>query len=445
MYLADDTRDSTPVALKLPRLEVLLDDQKRKRFRVEADIIRQLEHPGIVRIRKSGVDDTLPYTACDWCTGPDLAVYMDELRARNTLPPWQESVRLMLKVCQAIKFAHENGITHRDIKPANILLDRIIPGKDADGDQGLNQFAPRITDFGLARLADATPLATSTRTGVVMGTPAYMAPERILAGLAVEQETIQQAVSPATDIYSLGAVLFELLCGAPPASSQSWLELIRNENRTTDDSLQWTASVPAPVKKVVAACLRGNPETRYSSVAQLEADLLRLHDGQPPIGRPIRLPQRFNQWFRSKSWFAMAGWFAIVSQAIIASWLITADIFKVSFGLLTSAEYFELLPQLMLIAATNSLSVIVCGWLCLRRWAWAPCIGLLLAGWNLWSPLKALFGEPFIFENIYNSSSPYMQFSIHLVIAFVTAIQLLLFGTAVIERLLDFRSKRNCR
>lgn len=430
VYLADDTKNKCPVALKLPRLEVLLDEEKRKRFRVEATIIQQLDHPGIVRIQQSGVDDSLPYIACDWCSGPDLAAYLEEFDlAEQGVPKWQESVRLMIQVAQALHFAHEQGITHRDIKPANILLDR--PVEDDDSKHGLDRFNPRITDFGLARLSD--PVATSTRTGVIMGTPAYMSPERVIAGLAAEPAALQHDDSVAADIYSLGAVLFELLSGKPPAGADSWLELIRNEKSTSTSLLNWPRDIPAPLKQVVNCCLRRNPETRYRSAADFESDLTRLLDGKAPLGQPIGMGQGLKLWFAARDWATVAGWFAIISQTIVAIWLIVGDIVKISFGLLSSSQYFNLLPQLITIACTSSLSVILCGWLCTRRFRWAPFLGVALAIWNLRGPLLALFGEPQIFEEIYSANSPYLSFQVHLVIAIVSGCHLLLFGCAAIE------------
>ena len=441
VYLADDIKNNCPVALKLPRLEVLLDAEKRQRFHVEADIIKRLNHDFIVGIQASGVDDSLPFIACDWCTGPDLAAYLEQLRQQGendgNLPSWQESVRLMIKVTNAIQFAHESGITHRDIKPANILLDQVL--SEESESQGLERFIPRVTDFGLARLAD--PVATSTRTGVLLGTPAYMSPERLIAGLAAQSEPPNHDNSVASDIYSLGAVLFELLTGSPPAGSDSWLELIRNENSVSTKELKWTQEIPSSLKNVVGVCLRNNPQARYQSAAELESDLALVIADQKPTGRPITIAEGIGWWFDSKNWALVAGLFVMVSQAILAGWLIVGDLSKVGFGLLTASQYFGLLPQLLLIAATSSLSVIACGWFCMKGFRWAPYIGIAFVAYNFAVPFKAMFGEPQVFEEIYKANSPYLTFLVHLIIALVYVLQIVLFGCAAAEAFKKSRTK----
>jgi len=439
VYLADDVKTNQPVALKLPRIEVLLDKEKRKRFRIEADIIGRLDHHGIVRILRSDVDESaMPYIACDWCTGPDVAAYLDELQASDQgLPSWEESVRLMAKVCDAIHFAYEQGITHRDIKPANVILHRGIEANESA--EGLDRFVPRITDFGLARLAD--PVETTTRTGVVLGTPAYMAPERILAGLSADGETQSHSESVHSDIYSLGAVLFELLTGSPPAKSNSWLELIRNERKSTLSSgLAWPNDVPPALRNITETCLRHHPRIRYRTARDLGDDLRRFLKGDArdaPVGRPIGVAGRFQLWFSSQDWMTAAGWFAIASQTIFAVWMILSDLFKIPFALVTANEYFDLLPMLFLIGLTSSASVIVAGVFCLKRKWWAPYVGAAISAYNLYVPIAALMGNPKMFTKIYRANDPYLSFQLHLVIVITFLPQVVLFGLAIASRFGD--------
>ena len=442
VYLADEVETKRPVALKLPRIEVLLDKEKRKRFRVEADIIGQLNHPGIVRILRSDVDESaMPYIACDWCTGPDVAAYLDELRASGQgLPTWEESVRLMAEVCDAIHFAHEQGITHRDIKPANIILHRDIQ-RDEQA-EGLDRFVARITDFGLARLAD--PVETTTRTGVVLGTPAYMAPERILAGLSADGEAASHSESVHSDIYSLGGVLFELLTGSPPAKSKSWLELIRMERKSTLNSeLVWAKDVPPALRTITETCLRHHHWIRYRSAGDLGDDLRRLSNGEAPVGRPIGVAGRLGFWFTSQDWITTAGWFAIVSQTIFAVWMMLGDVFKVSFGLLTPEEYFAMLPMLLAIALRDSATVILAGVFCVKRKWWAAWVGACLAGYNLYAPVMAFLGEPQMFPDIYEANNPYFSFFVHLINAIIVFMQLVLFVFAIASRFFDTPQRRD--
>jgi len=312
VYLADDLESGRPVALKLPRVEVLLDPEKRKRFQIEAEIIGRLEHKGIVRVLRSDVDEAMPFIACDWCTGPDLAQYLVDLDSTGKkLPEWEQSVRLMKYVCEAIHFAHQQSITHRDIKPPNIILDRKL--EPSESEQGLDLYRARVSDFGLARLAD--PTATATRTGVVLGTPAYMAPERIIAGLASDKRIPNHSQSVLSDVYSLGAVLFELLAGSAPVQSDSWLELVRPERSNSRRSLDWgDADIPRGLKKVVETCLRLEPETRYPNAGAIAQDLGKLLDGQSPLGYSVGAVQRIRTWFRRQNWMPTAGRFAMWSQ-----------------------------------------------------------------------------------------------------------------------------------
>jgi len=167
VYLADDSRTDQPVALKLP--------DKRQRFGVEAGVAEKLEHPGIVKVRESDLTGPVPFIATEWCDGPDLSQWLAiRLEDKLPVPEWRNVVELVAAVADAIEHAHEKGIAHRDLKPANILLNS--SNEDTDS-QGLRQYKPQVTDFGLAKL-DELAVADS-RSSLMIGTPMYMAPERL--------------------------------------------------------------------------------------------------------------------------------------------------------------------------------------------------------------------------------------------------------------------------
>src|SRR5213592_2762731 len=186
------------VALKVISLGQWARKAHVKRFRLEAEAAARLEHPGIVPIHEVGERDGSCYFSMKFVEGGQL----DEV-IRRTPMPIRQAAELIAKVARTVHYAHEHRILHRDIKPGNILL-------DAKGE-------PHLTDFGLARLVESE--STVTRTMEVLGTPSYMAPEQAVGNNA--------AVSSATDVYGLGAVLYQLLTGQPPFAGGTTYETIK--------------------------------------------------------------------------------------------------------------------------------------------------------------------------------------------------------------------------
>jgi serine/threonine protein kinase len=436
VYLADDCKTGQPVALKLPRLEVLLDPEKRKRFRVEANVLEKLNHPGIVKVHESDASGPVPFIATQWCDGPDLCQWLTFREEDGLpLPGWRDVVELMASVADALEYAHGDGIAHRDLKPANILLSS-VDTKVAQAD-GLGKFRPRITDFGLAKLNEIA-LADS-RSSLMIGTPMYMAPERLCVreysdGMSEMERLI------AGDIYSLGAILFELLTGKPALAGATYLQLL--DGSATPMSLgrrDASQEIPDSLNSVVSVCFERNPQARYASAADFAADLRRCASGQPIVGRPQTVGRRCGYWILRHDWLAISGWFAIVSQSMLATWLILSDLFKVPFGLLSAQEYTSMLPQLVVIALTTSLMPILVGAFCVRGKRWAPWLGAALASVNVSAPLIALFDRPPLFGDIYDSNEPYFTFQIHLVIAMTFFVQLALYGITI---WIDLRHRR---
>jgi serine/threonine-protein kinase len=252
------------VALKMILAGSLATPQELERFRVEAEAVASLQHPNIVQIYDIGVADGCPYLALEYVEGGSLDKHL-----RDKPFSAQQAAGLIRALAEAIHYAHQHHIVHRDLKPGNVLL-------TADG-------TPKIADFGLAkRLDDAL---SRTHTGAVLGTPAYMAPEQAEGRL--------RQIGPATDVYSLGAILYELLTGRPPfemAPLLETLELVRSE--APRPPRQVRPGVPADLETICLKCLEKDPARRYPSAQALADDLKRFLDGEPIRARSPTLIDR---------------------------------------------------------------------------------------------------------------------------------------------------------
>jgi eukaryotic-like serine/threonine-protein kinase len=242
----------------------------RARFLAEAETIARLRHPNVVQIYGLGDHDGRPYFEMEYIEGGSLAARLDGT-------PWapEPAARMVAVLARATGDAHRLGIVHRDLKPANILL-------TADGE-------PKVSDFGLARsLASDVRL---TQTGQLIGTPCYMAPEQAEAG-AVD-------VGPAADVYSLGAIVYELLTGRPPfraATTLQTLDLVRSREPVPPRELQ--PGTPLDLQTICLKCLEKEPGKRYATAGELADDLQRFLDHKPIRARPVGHLGRLARWAR---------------------------------------------------------------------------------------------------------------------------------------------------
>jgi serine/threonine protein kinase/tetratricopeptide (TPR) repeat protein len=241
------------------------------RFRREAQAAASLDHPNILPIYEvSESEDGLPFFSMKFAPGGSLQEVGPALRNEP-----RQCVTLVAKIARAVQHAHGKGILHRDLKPGNILL-------DAQGE-------PLVSDFGLAKWLDTT--SNLTRTLTIFGTPGYIAPEQ--ASGPAEQ------LKPTADVYSLGAILFDLLAGRPPFLGSHALSVIRQASETSAPKLRTLSKIAdRDLETICAHCLEREPSARYPSAHDLATDLERWLEGRPIVARQISAPTRVWRWSR---------------------------------------------------------------------------------------------------------------------------------------------------
>lgn len=265
VYLAEQERPRRTVALKLIR-RLASTPALMRRFEHEAEVLARLQHPGIAHVFSAGTADTgsgpQPYIAMELVKGPTLSKFISEQK-----PPIADRLRLMIRICDAIQHAHQRGIIHRDLKPGNILVD-----PSAEPPQ------PKILDFGVARAVDAELDVTSLHTSVgqIVGTLAYMSPEQVAAQPG--------DIDTRSDVYALGVLLFEILCGELPLKTRG-RSLPEAARMIRDDAPARLGAIDRSFRGdldvIASKALEKDPERRYQSAAELAADLQRHLDGRP--------------------------------------------------------------------------------------------------------------------------------------------------------------------
>jgi WD40 repeat protein len=259
------------VALKMILAGVHASAQDLARFRTEAEAIARLQHPNIVQVYEVGEQDGLPFLSLEFCPGGSLERKLD-----GTPLPAPAAAELIETLARAMHAAHAKGVIHRDLKPANVLL-------SADG-------TPKITDFGLARKQDD---AVRTGSGAILGTPSYMAPEQA-SGKVNE-------MGPATDVYALGAILYECLTGRPPFRAATTLDTVLQvlgAEPIPPSRLQ--PRVPRDLETICLKCLQKAPSKRYASALALAEDLHRFGAGEPIHARPVGRLERAAKWVKRR-------------------------------------------------------------------------------------------------------------------------------------------------
>ncbi len=270
VYKARQRTLNRTVALKMMRSGSLASDSEVRRFRSEAQAAAKLQHPNVVAIHEVGEQDGRLFFSMDYIEGQNLA----QVVRKSPLPP-ERAARYVRTIAEAIHYAHQRGILHRDLKPANILID----AKDE----------PRVTDFGLARQIEVN--SDLTVSGAVLGTPSYMPPEQA-AGKRRE-------IGPASDVYSLGAILYDLLTGRPPFRADTPLDTLRQVIDTEPAPPRLlNRKIPRDLETICLKCLAKPPGQRYPSAQELADDLGRFLKHEPIQARPVGRLGRLWRWSR---------------------------------------------------------------------------------------------------------------------------------------------------
>ncbi len=291
VYRANQISLNREVAIKMILRDRLATPVEKQRFFAEAKATARLEHIGIVPVFDVGELDGRPFFAMKFIRGRTLSDLMASRRVTQ-----REAATYLEQICRAVHFAHVSGVVHRDIKPSNILIDELGSAK--------------LTDFGLAKQSDSGE--TLTRTGVVLGTPTYMSPEQASGRMG--------PIGPASDIYSLGTVLYHALTGRPPHMAQSPVDLLL-KILEQDPPLPRTIDpkVDRDLEMIVVRCLQKPSDLRYSTAESLANDLRAFLNDEPISARSGQFVQVIARWFREthhapilENWGLLWMWHSLV-------------------------------------------------------------------------------------------------------------------------------------
>jgi serine/threonine-protein kinase len=291
VYKARQVGLNRTVALKMVLAGDLAGAEQLERFRDEAEAVARLQHPNIIQIHDIGERDGRPFFSLEFVEGGSLADRLD-----GTPWPPADAARLLETLARAIHEAHARGIVHRDLKPANVLL--------------TSAGVPKVTDFGLAKRLDVD--SGRTRSGAIMGTPSYMAPEQAGGKPGL--------VGPAADVYALGAILYELLTGRPPFKAATPLEtVVQSATEEPVPPGRLVPGLPRDLETIALKCLQKDPARRFASAEALADDLHRYLAGEPIVARAVGPLERAAKWARRRPTVAaLAATVVAVSAAGLA-------------------------------------------------------------------------------------------------------------------------------
>jgi len=312
VYRARDGELDRIVAVKIPRSGRFISADEEDRFLREARSVARLNHPGIVAVYDVGRYDDFPFIVTEYVDG----VTLDEL-LHSHRPQFREAAMLIAELADALQHAHERGVIHRDLKPANVMLES-ASGRSASGTESKSSNdsssmpgydRARLMDFGLAR-REGVDVAV-TLEGQVLGTPAYMSPEQARGE--------SSSVDERSDVYSLGVVLHEMLSGVLPFRGTMRMLLHQVVHDEPPPPRKFNSRVPYELDTICLKCLEKDPARRYTSAADLAAELRRYLNGEPILARPVSAPGRVWRWCRRHPTVAtLTAFLAIVVVAGVA-------------------------------------------------------------------------------------------------------------------------------
>jgi|GEM_PF-890112 len=422
VFLARDASDKY-IALKVPRPELLLSDDVRKRFLKEAAAIASLSHPGIVPVHEVGDEGPVCFLTSAYVPGPSLAEALASGQLQCTP---RQAAQLVRQLASAVEHVHQRGLLHRDLKPSNVLLWPVeTPSLESSLAQDDNiPWRPMLTDFGLAKFVEMS--LKDTQSSLLLGTPLYMAPE--------QAECRADDVGPWTDVYSLGVILYELLTGRPPFAGEGLLYVL-NRVRTEAPLPPQVVNreVPASLSRICLKCLAKDPADRYATAHELEQELMRFLSGERVHARPMTIGRSFSLWSRRPERMRDAGLITLALNVGLILWMIGMGIGVHVVPEWSRAATDDFRLQVTLVVLLLHCPQLLLGWKTLQgRW-WAILGGTVFATIQLAMAVAALArGEP-PFEAMYPDALAMFN-SFWLLIQLFSA-ELLLFGFAILARL----------
>lgn len=426
VFLARDRRLGREVALKIPRLEILGSPGMERRFLREAQTAAGLDHPGLVSILEIASDGAFLFIASQWCGGGDLAAWL--ALHPGTVSP-RSAARFVARIGSALDYCHGENVVHLDLKPSNILLVPAQNGLQLDGNPQqsgedrslLDDLHPKIADFGLARGIENG--LSQTSTSMFLGTPLYMAPEQV--------ECRREWIGPATDIFSLGVILHEMLTGRRPFEGESAIEVLNKIRMGQWRDRSSMSGVPREMQTILQRCLCHDVDQRYQSATELTADLNSFAEGQTIAATPVSWSHRLLTWCRQPTRIVQTGLVTVVIQGALLSWLVGM---LCLFGMGPQAirdtvDLRAVILDVLPLALGFHLPLFLIGIYAMRHRRWPIFIGMVLTVIPACMTISVIIhGESVI--KIYQGQ-PLMMYNMHLIVLALLLIQFGCYVTAI--------------
>lgn len=440
VFKARDPQLDRFVALKIPRWDLAVDANNRKRFLHEARTAANLSHAFLIPVYEIGAVGATNFIASKWCADGDLANWI----SRNKKPVQTRCVaRFMAKVCRAIMHCHSQNVIHLDLKPTNILLQRsettlkqkTSPVTNAT-QQGvrahisattLDDFDPLVTDFGISRRLDTK--VTNQTANLVLGTPLYTAPEQIVHKLG--------PVDGRADIYALGVIMLELLGVQVPRTGLTFPEIVESIHNAQDPrAIKIDPDIPRPMRNVIARCIATDPAHRYATVEQLHQDLVAIAAGNPVNASAFTVADSMITWLRNPNRVRDAWIVSLAVNLVLLFWE-SFSVWKTFGDSFPGNDRISVITAMCGIIIGNSLPMLILAWfgLCKMRWPlyFAFTLTLLV---SVIVPILVLTGQLRL-VSVYDQSD-YFESINHVLVLSAGLIQL----SAFLVALLTFRKRR---